>query len=165
MIPEQILRHKILVIDSRHGIIWGFRGDLLNQGINVVERPWIGFGESFVFEVVFEKEKTCMLTIFRCSESIRKKYYKQSNSFNFRIYNRLRTFSRYIDEHHELPYAFFEYFNYRFLLLAKKDDSFKGAVYGEYKFKATKNDISIIDKKIVFLQNEKAIVQKYDSYF
>jgi hypothetical protein len=138
------------------------RNDLLNDNIYVLERSWIGFGEIFILEVVFDTKTTYILRIFSVSDTMRKKFYKQGNSFNF---YKVRAFGRYINEHYSFPYDSFEYFNYRFLLVPKKEESFRDGIYGEYKFKVTEKDISIIDRKIEILQDENSIMQKYNSNF
>jgi hypothetical protein len=137
------------------------RNDISNDSIYILERQWIGFGEVFILEVVFDAKNIGILTMLRASESMTKKYYKQP----FQVRLRLSPFRRYINEHHTFPYNTFEYFNYRFLLFAKKGESFGDAIYGEYKFKATEKGISIMDKKIEVLQGENAIIQKYNSNF
>jgi hypothetical protein len=133
------------------------RDDFLKDSIYVLERSWIGFGESFILEIVFDNKNTCIISTFRISESMKKKFEKKSL--------RLPSFIKYVNKYHTLPYNTFEYFNYRFLLLAKKGELFGDAIYGEYKFKATEKKISIMDKKIEVLQGEDAIIQKYKSNF
>ncbi len=69
----------------------------------------------------------------------------------------------YISDHNELPYDIFDSFNYKFLLLQKKGETFGDALFGEYRFKATSAGLTIIDKKIETLKGESAILEKHNS--
>jgi len=140
------------------------REDLLKEEI-YVERSWkwIEFGDCFIFEIVFDSKNSGILSMFQASESMKKKYEKQEKFSVLKL--RLDAFREYVTVHNTLPYSTFEYFNYRFLLPAKKGESFGDVLYGEYKFKVTDNGVSIMDKKIEILQGEDAIMEKYKSNF
>ena len=137
--------------------------DLSKDSIEIQKRPMKGLGEFYVFEVVFDSKTTYILNIGGFNESKQKKYNKQESSFIFRKRYHILGFKQYIHEHNELPYNSFEYFSYKFLLFAKTDETYGGALYGEYKFKVTEKNIMISDKKIQILQSENEILQVYDS--
>ena len=136
--------------------------DLSKDSIFVVGRLW-RLGDAFVFEVVFDSKSTFILNMLGSNAMI-KKTFKQRGPFNLRRW-KFDAFRNYIDEHQALPYDSFDHFKYRFLLLAKNEKLLGEAVYGEYKFKATDKDISIMDRKIEILQDENSIRQKYNSNF
>ena len=148
-----------LLVSMNHLI----KDDLSKNSIEVLERSWIEFGESFILEVVFDSKTTSMLTANRISEVMSEKFQKQKRSLK-RNY-KSSAFMHYINEYHVLPYFFFEYFNYRFLLFAKKGESFGYALYGEYQFKATENGLTIKEKQIEILQDKEKVIQKYNACF
>ena len=88
----------------------------------------------------------------------------------------MNTVRKYVNEHNELPYELIGYLNYRFLILYKEEEEFKGresfdelltgeALYGEYKFRPDKDGLVIISKYTEILQGENVIRQKYNSGF
>ena len=80
------------------------KDDLSKNSIKVLERSWIGFGESFILEVVFDSKTTSMLTANRISEVMSEKFQKQKRSLK-RNY-KSSAFMHYINEYHALPYFF-----------------------------------------------------------
>jgi len=135
--------------------------DLLNDSILIFDNSWKG--ESFVLEVVFDAKSTFIIRMLG-SDSLRKKFYNQGGLFNLRRW-KFDEFRKFINEHQTFPYHSFDHFKYRFLLISKNEKLLGEAIYGEYKFKATDKEISIMDRKVETLQGEDAIKQRYNSNF
>lgn len=134
--------------------------DLSNDSIKVLKRPWIGFGDSFELEVVFNAKKSVILTYLNRTEELKEKCHKTKLKHQFKY----KMFMNYIHDHNELPYGTFDSFSYKFLLLQTKGEALGGeALFGEYTFKAGSEGLTIIDKRIGTLKGEKAILEKHGS--
>jgi len=138
--------------------------DIHKDSILLLKRHLVGIGESYVFEIVFDRKATYILRMLGYSDSMYKKFAKQEKFFDFQRH-KMYDFRNFIREYRALPHDSFDYFHYRFLIPYKKGESFGNALYGEYKFKAFEKNIFIIDKKIEILQDENAMLQKYLSNF
>ena len=144
--------------------------DFVQDSIVIPQNLRIGFGNIFAFKVIFDSKTSYILTLQSVSESLSSEFGKQYRPFNFRKNLNFYRFVDYVQEYEKLPYEIFEplYYNCKFLLLTyKKDEIDQGvAVYGEYKFSLSENDIlEVVDKKIEILDEEKDINNKYNSAF
>lgn len=133
--------------------------DLSKDSIKVTERPRIWFGEAFELEVIFDAKRSFIITSLNRPEATKKKTSKWHLKRDFYF----DMFMDYINEHNELPYNTFDSFTYKFLLAPKKGETFGDALFGDYRFKAKQEGLSIIDKKIVILKGENAILEKHNS--
>lgn len=132
--------------------------DLSTDSFKVLQRPYIGFGDSFEFNVIFDTKRSVILTYLHRPESINRKINKRKHQFKYII------FSNYIHDHNELPYDMFDSFSYKFLQVQTKGETLGGdALFGEYRFKATNEGLTIIDKKIEILKGKSAILGKHNS--
>ncbi|MGI6292653.1 MAG: hypothetical protein ACOXZH_09610 [Bacteroidales bacterium] len=149
-----------LLISLNEIIINDFQKDCLY----VSERSWIGFGESFVFEVVFDSNTSYIFTIQRASNSMQKKYHKQSNLF-YSLKKRYKwtIFRDFVEKNEKWPIDLYDHFRYKFLLLPKKGDNFEKTFFGEYNFKVLNNKIIINNKKIKQLDDLKTIEETYNA--
>jgi hypothetical protein len=130
--------------------------DLTNEGITVLKRPHIGFGDSFELKVILDSKQSAVITFLSRPESIQNKIIKKHK---FKYVN----FFNYVSKHNELPYDLFDSFSYKFLQVQTKGESYKVALFGQYKFKADSKGLKIIDKKIEILSTEKDVSEKYNS--
>ena len=135
------------------------KNDLSQEGIKVHQRPWIGFGDCFELEVVFDEKDSKSLTSLSRPDSLKKK----DSKLNFSLYKKSRSFRDYIYENDELPYELFDYFNYYFLQAQTNGDSFNGAIFGVYRFNASVEGLSIIDNNIEILEEEIIILEKFNT--
>lgn len=131
--------------------------DLSKDTIIVLERPWKGFGDSYKFEVIFDDNRSIVLTYLNRPELSNPNISRTKHRFKYVM------FRNYINEHKELPYRKFDYLKYKFLLLQKKGETFGDAMFGEYKFKAAPEGLTIIDKRIEIITGEKSILEKHNS--
>lgn len=131
--------------------------DLSKDSIKVLKRPYIGFGDSFEFKVIFDAKRSVILTYLHRPEAIKEKINKRKYQFKY------INFSNYVHDHNELPYDLFDSFSYKFMQVQTKGETFGDAMFGEYKFKAAPEGLTIIDKKIEILTGEKSILEKYNS--
>ncbi len=132
--------------------------DLSKDSIKVLQRPWIGLGDSFEFKVIFDTKRSVILTYLHRPESFSEIYHKKRGPIKYII------FSNYIQDHNELPYDMFDSFSYKFLQVQTKEEALGGdALFGEYRFKATNEGLIIIDKKIEILKGESTILTKHNS--
>ncbi len=134
--------------------------DISESGIKVLDRPWIGFGESFELEVIFDSKHSALLTFFNRPNGFSK--HKHSIK-KVTPHIKYLMFYNFITDNNELPYKMFESFNYKFLLLERKGETFGDALFGEYRFKAAYDVLTIIDKKIEILKGDSTILKKNNS--
>lgn len=132
--------------------------DLSKDSIKVLQRPWIGFGDSFEFYIIFDAKRSVILTYLHRNESVSKIFYKKRHPIKYIM------FMDYVRDHNELPNDMFDFFSYKFLQVQTKGETLGGdALFGEYRFKATNEGLTIIDKKIEILKGESAILEKHNS--
>jgi hypothetical protein len=131
--------------------------DLKTEGIIVLKRPHIGFGDSFELKVILDSKQSAFITFLSRPESIKNKIIKKRHQFKY------KKFFNYVSKYNELPYDLFDSFSYKFLQGQSKGESFEIALFGQYIFKADPKGLRIIDKKIEFLSNEKAVLEKFNS--
>ena len=127
--------------------------------MKISQRPWNGFGDSFEFEIIFNAKQFETLTSLRRPDSLELVHKKMK----LKSYIKLRMFMDYVYDHSELPYDQYDYFKYAFIQALKKGEASGDAIFGIYKFKATKEGLTIIDRNIETLNSKKAILDKYNS--
>ncbi|MEA4936994.1 hypothetical protein SDC9_100987 [bioreactor metagenome] len=130
---------------------------IVNYNFVISQRPWwTCLGDSYELKIVFDEECTYTIVSNKPDDS---KHHKLDKS-----YTKFRLFNLHLNNQNELPYNFFKYFKYIFLIGKKEGDLFSGdAIFGEYKFKATPLELIIIDKKIETLTGEDKIIEKYNA--
>lgn len=133
--------------------------DITKDSVKVQARPWIGFGDSFELKVAFDSLHSEMLTSLNRPSDLNKKTSKWKLKRNIK----LKTFMDYTYKHKDFPYVMFEYFNYKFLQVKLKDETFGDGMFGEFEFKASPEGLKIINKKIEILTGEKSILEKHNS--
>lgn len=133
--------------------------DLSANGIKLSERPWIGFGDSFELDVVFDTKRSETLTSLSRPDSLKQVHKKRKLT----SYIKRTMFLDYVYDHSELPYDQFDYLNYTFLQAQIGEENFGAAIFGIYKFEATKEGLTIIDRNIEILNSKEAIMDKYNS--
>lgn len=154
-ISQDVFNNKIdTLLNSMSKIIMT---DLKNDSIKVSQRPWIGLGDSFELTVIFDSKDLFQITSLSRPDSLRQK----PNKWKLRNNNKVKLFMDYIYKNNEFPYNTFECFSFKFLQLIKKECSLSdSAVYGEYLFKISSQELTIIDKKIEILKGFDAIKKK-----
>ncbi|MGV8826724.1 MAG: hypothetical protein ACWA6U_00260 [Breznakibacter sp.] len=130
--------------------------DLTKDSINISPRPWIGFGDSFELTVKFDSKDSYQITSLSRPDSLRQKSnkWKLRNSFKFRL------FTNYIYVNNDFPYNTFEYFSYKFMQVLDRSNLQSDAVYGEYIFKVSPKELTVIDKKTEIIKGIEAIKRK-----
>jgi len=127
--------------------------DLKNDSIPISLRPWIGFGDAFELEVIFDAKHSFQMTSLSRPDSLRPKYSK----WRFISVEKSHMFMNYVYENNDWPYGKFEYFTYKFLQVI---DSSMDAVYGEYRFNVSSKGPIFINKKIEILKGKESIIKK-----
>jgi len=131
--------------------------DLTSDSIKISPRPWIGIGDSYELEVIFDSKDSFQITSLSRPDSLRQK----PNKWKLRNNNKIKLFMDYVYKNNEFPNNTFECFSFKFLQLIENEclhsDS---AVYGEYVFKISSQELTIIDKKIEILKGFDAIKKK-----
>ena len=127
--------------------------DLKNDSIIISMRPWIGFGDAFELEVIFDAKHSFQMTSLHRPDSLRPKYSK----WRLASFIKRDMFMHYIYENDEWPYDTFEYFTYKFLQVR---DSTRDGVFGEYRFNVNFKGLTIIERKVEILKGIEAIKNK-----
>jgi hypothetical protein len=127
--------------------------DLKKDSILISMRPWIGFGDAFELEVIFDAKHSFQMTSLHRPDSLRPKYSK------WRLANFIKRdmFMHFIYENDEWPFDMFEYFTYKFIQVR---DSSMDAVFGEYRFNVNSKGILIIEKNIKIFKGRESIIKK-----
>jgi hypothetical protein len=127
--------------------------DLKDDSIIITKRPWIGFGDAFELEVIFDAKHSFQMTSLSRPDSLRPKYSK----WRLASFIKRDMFMHYIYENDEWPNDMFEYFTYKFLQVR---DSSLDAVFGEYRFNVNSKSLRIINKKVEIIQGRESIIKK-----
>jgi hypothetical protein len=117
--------------------------DLKNDSIKLSPRPWIGLGDSFELTVIFDSRDSFQITSLSRPDSLRPK----RNRWKFRNYFKIRLFMDYIYDNNEFPYDTFDHFSYKFMQVFDRGNLQSDAIYGEYLFKISPKELTVIDKK------------------
>jgi hypothetical protein len=131
--------------------------DLTNDSIKISPRPWIGIGDSYELEVIFDSKDSFQITSLSRPDSLR----QEPNKWELRKNNKIKLFMGYIYKNNEFPYNTLECFSFKFIQVIEKEClPSDAAVYGEYKFKISSQELTIIDKKTEILKDFDAIKKK-----
>ncbi len=130
--------------------------DLTEDSIKLTPRPWIGLGDSFELTVMFDSKDSFQITSLSRPDSLRQKL----NKLKLRNYYKSKHFMDYIYDNNEFPYNTFEHFSYKFMQVLDRENLQSDALYGEYLFKISPKELTVIDKKIEIIKGFNAIKSK-----
>lgn len=154
------------VMDSLLVTLWQqIKDDVAQEGYRMVKLTpdKIDFeGHIMIMEVFFTPKVSYILALFGVTNSMDKKFKRQTNGLRFRKQLYSQAFRNYIEENRRIPC---ESIKYRFIA-TYHDSPPDHSMYGEYVFIMNEDEkFEIAERKIEILRNKKEFQLKYNAIF
>ena len=155
------------VMDSLLVTVWQqIKDDVAWEGFQMVKLTpdEIEFeGHIMILEVFFTPKTSYILGLFGVTNTMRKKFKKQTRGLRFRKQLYVQWFTDYIEENRKIPSLY--QLTYKFIA-QYHDSPPEHYIYGEYVFEMNEDEkFEIAEREIEILQNIEEFEQKYNANF